>query len=185
MNKVTIIYEHKKKFEALLESSIINITNYINNITKCYQVYNDFINFVKSVNIFDKEQYLLIKLNYNSIRINICKNKHIYILLIKNLDILSNYYDYTHIEIFNKKIDTIKCNTELMFYEFNKLKRYNYEINNKMRYFKNNPQMIFIEETNENIKLIIDKIYKNFINIKLLNQKLYHLNRLIKAIDYK
>jgi hypothetical protein len=185
MNKVSIINENKKKFESLLESSIIIITNYINYITKFYQVYNNFINFVKSVNIFDKEQYSLIKLNYNSIRINICKNKHIYTLLIKNLDILSNYYDYKHMEIFNKKIDTFKCNNDIMLFEFYKLKRYNQDINNKMRNFKNNSQMIFIETSNENIKLIIDKIYKNYINIKLLNQKLYHLNRLIKTLNIK
>jgi hypothetical protein len=177
MNKLLIINKKKKEFEELLIKTMKDIAINTDKIANSYNLHNDFINFLKNVNIYEKNKWSLIKSEYTFIRNKVAKDKKIIHKIVKILGTISNYYDYDDIENINIKLNKINSDIEIMLYEFAKLKRYHNEIINKCRYIHKCPSVINIDTSNQKIDLMVNIIYTNYINIKLLNQQLYHLSK--------
>jgi hypothetical protein len=181
-NKIDLINQAKYKFEELLTNSTKELDFNLNYIKQLYDNHTDFINFIKIMNIYEVYRWTNLKFDYNFIKIKTTKDKKIIYGITKFLNSLTNYYNQIEINNINFRIKDISYKIELMICTFIKLQIYHNNITNKMRNVIKNNTIIKINNINDANKNLIQKLYENYISIKLINIQYKKLRNLRKQL---
>jgi hypothetical protein len=181
-NKIDLINQAKYKFEELLTNSTKELDFNLNYIKQLYDNHTDFINFIKIMNIYEVYRWTNLKFDYNFIKIKTTKDKKIIYGITKFLNSLTNYYNQIEIDNINFRIKDISYKIELMVCTFIKLQIYHNNITNKMRNVIKNNTIIKINNINDANKNLIQKLYENYISIKLINIQYKKLRNLRKQL---
>jgi len=181
-NKIDLINQAKYKFEELLTNSTKELDFNLNYIKQLYDNHTDFINFIKIMNIYEVYRWTNLKFDYNFIKIKTTKDKKIIYGITKFLNSLTNYYNQIEIDNINFRIKDISYKIELMVCTFIKLQIYHNNITNKIRNVIKNNTIIKINNINDANKNLIQKLYENYISIKLINIQYKKLRNLRKQL---
>lgn len=183
MDKIIKIDKNKKQFDELLNKSIQELNSNINKIAIIYESHSNFINFVKTMNIYEKYRWKSLMLEYRQIKNKVNKDKKLIHTVTKFFGTLTNYYQHQEIENIKDQITRISNSIEIMLYKFLLLREHHYQTQLKCKYLIKKPSITIIENYNEQTKPILTKIYENYINIKLLNQQFIKLKNMKRKIE--
>ena len=165
----------KAKLENLIDSTKQKLLFNIDKIDSIQREHKDFINFIKIIKIYELYRWTNLKYEYKNIKNTVTKDKKHYYIISKLYSNIISYYSEIEINNINLTIKFIKENTDLMLYNFNFLKRQHADILNTCKYLVKSDQFLKINEMNEDIKPIIIKLYKNYLDIKMTNKHYYKL----------
>ena len=98
MDKLEIINNEKRKFDDQILQSINEINNNLDKIDRTIKLHNNFIDWITTINLYEKSEWDIIKQEYISIKKKINKDKKIQKNVIKFYCSLTNYYTNDEIE---------------------------------------------------------------------------------------
>lgn len=179
MNKIS---QSMQDFNKILIDTNNELDFNLNKINQLQDICNDFISFIKIINVYEIYRWTNIKSEYNFIKKKINRDKKTIHDITKLFASLTNYYTQNEIDGININIDNISCKTDLMLYNFNKLHIIHNDVCNKKKYIVKNDEYIKIDSINDDNKQILSKLYENYISIKLLNNKLNNLKNMKKQL---
>ena len=181
-NKIELIDQAKYKFDELLTNSTKELDFNLNNIDQLYDNHSDFIDFIKIMNIYEVYRWTKLKVDYNFIKIKITKDKKVIYGITKFLNSLTNYYTKIEIDNINFRIKDISYKIELMLYKFSKLQIHHNKVTNIIKNIMKNNAIIIINNINDANKILIQKLYENYISIKMINIQYKKLRNLRKQL---
>jgi len=180
--KVYKISQSMCKFNELLNMTTKDLDSNLNKIEQLQEAHLNFVNFVKTVNLYESYKWINIKYDYNFIKNKINKDKKIIHVITKFFGSITNYYTLIEIHNINIKINDISCKIELMIYKFNKLQILHNQVHNKSKYMIRNNSVIKINNFNNINKHLLLKIYENYNSIKIVNIKIKNLKNIKKYL---
>jgi hypothetical protein len=145
-------------------------------------VCNDFISFIKIINVYEIYRWNNIKSEYSFIKKKINKDKKTIHIITKLFASLTNYYNQNEIDNINININNISSKTDLMLYNFDKLHIIHNNVCIKKKHIVYNDDFIKIDSINDDNKQILSKLYENYISIKLLNNEQNNLKNIKKQL---
>lgn len=181
-NKIELIDQAKYKFDELLTNSTKELDFNLNSIDQLYDNHSDFIDFIKIMNIYEVYRWTKLKVDYNFIKIKITKDKKVIYRITKFLNSLTNYYTQIEIDNINFRIKDISYKIELMLYKFSKLQIHHNKVTNIIKNIMKNNAIIIINNINDANKILIQKLYENYISIKMINIQYKKLRNLRKQL---
>ena len=169
-DKKIVINNFKIKLEYLIKEGSIQLPINLNNIKINLIEHYNFINFIESINIYEKYKWDKLKEDYNRIKKKVNRDKKIYLKIINYYGIVNNYYTHNEnndIEIYIKKINE---NTEILKLEFEKLIIiHNIFINKSKNYIKN-MKIIKVDISNKESSQLIKRLYQIYYELKILKK---------------
>ncbi len=169
------INQKKQELKSLIDSISHKIKLNLDNIQDVNEKHTEFIIFVDIMKVHELYKWTNLKLEYNSVKKHVTKDKKAYHTISKLYGKIINYYQPDEINNLNMEIKSIYDLNETMIYKFTILKKLHEESGNKCKYMIKNPNIIKIEYLTNEIKPLVTKLYENYIGIKLLNKHLSQL----------
>ena len=173
-NKLIKINNDKIELIILIKNTIYKIKKNIKNIKKLLKTINKLMKIINMLNIFNINNWLLIKKEYNKIKKKITKDKKLYNNIIKLYNKIITYYTDDELNNLNTTINNIYNLNQSMLYNFIILRKNYNNIKIKIiNYYKNNNIMKI-----NNINDIDINITNNLINtINIIDNELYLLKK--------
>jgi hypothetical protein len=170
-NKKILINNLKIKLESLIKDLLIQIPINFGLIKNNLDEHYSFINFTKSMNIYEDYKWVKIKKDYNEIKKKYNLDKKLYPQIIKIYGTINNYYS---LDEFNDKNNIIqKINNDLLKIEFEKLKELHRILTNKRKNYIKTMGIIKIYETNDDIEKLINKLHTIYTKLKQIKKDKY------------
>ncbi len=185
VEKIKKISQSMYKFNDLIENTTRELDFNLNKIEQICDIHNDFINFIKTMKLFENYRWTKLKSEYMYIKKKINKDKKTINIITKFFGSLTNYYTQNEIDDITLKIKNISNKIELMIYNFSKLQIQHTEIINKIKNILHNNSILKINDINDSNKHLLQKLYENYISIKLLNIKFQNLKRIRKHLIHE
>jgi hypothetical protein len=180
--KISKISKSMDDFSKLLFNTNNELDFNLNKINQLQEVCNDFISFIKIINVYEIYRWNNIKSEYSFIKKKINKDKKTIHIITKLFASLTNYYDQNEIDNINININNISSKTDLMLYNFDKLHIIHNNVCIKKKHIVYNDDFIKIDSINDDNKQILSKLYENYISIKLLNNEQNNLKNIKKQL---
>jgi hypothetical protein len=180
--KISKISKSMDDFSKLLFNTNNELDFNLNKINQLQEVCNDFISFIKIINVYEIYRWNNIKSEYSFIKKKINKDKKTIQIITKLFASLTNYYDQNEIDNINININNISSKTDLMLYNFDKLHIIHNNVCIKKKHIVYNDDFIKIDSINDDNKQILSKLYENYISIKLLNNEQNNLKNIKKQL---
>lgn len=168
------IYKINKVKEILLVKITYAEYNFSNNITEINQVFEDhtdFIHFAELMKVYEIYKWEKLKLNYSNIKKKTNLDKKIYWQIIKLYSTIVCYFSEEESNNINNKIRKIQSENDTMIYNYALLQKKHRDILNKCKYLIKNEQIIKINNLNSEVQPLVTQLYKNYIDIKVVNKK--------------
>ena len=134
-------------------------------------VHNEFINFLELIKVFELYKWKKLILSYNKIKKKINSDKKIYTKIIRIYGNINNYLNKEEINKINNIIIKIQNQTETMIYNYCLLQKKHNEISIKSKNLSRSSEIIKIYEITSKIKPLLSKLYKIYIDLKIINKK--------------
>ena len=134
-------------------------------------VHNEFINFLELIKVFELYKWKKLILSYNKIKKKINSDKKIYTKIIRIYGNINNYLNKEEINKINNIIIKIQNQTETMIYNYCLLQKKHHEISIKSKNLSRSSEIIKIYEITSKIKPLLSKLYKIYIDLKIINKK--------------
>lgn len=170
--KINFINTEKKKFDNLITNTYEKLSTSLDKINIAYEQHRNFIDYIKIIKIYEKYKWDNFKNEYNIIKKNITKDKKLLYEVTKFHGNIIKYYLTNEIENINHKIQEISNNTELLLYKFNKLRRIHEDLANICKNMSKNANILKINMLTEEIKPLLNKLYNNYLNTKILRHEI-------------
>ena len=166
------IEEDKSYFDSMINDIYDNIKYNINKLEDNISNHNEFINFIKIMNLYEDYKWRTLKYNYSKIKKKINMDKKTYKSLIELYGDIISYYTPELIEMNNKLMKEIREYYDMMIYGFIQLHNIHKDIYIKCKHFIKSDKIIKVNNiTNDNMSLLIE-FYQLYIDIKYANKKL-------------
>ena len=173
-----IIIEHDNNI-ILLEDNLK--ANY-NNINELFLLYKHFMKFIRLLQIYEINRWLLLKEQYKELKIKIKKNKDFYQNILKKYETVYKYLSCDDIEINNNRINNLKSMIDSNnFYMYNLQKEHKF-ISNKSNQFIKNNNIYKTNNINNQVKNAINHHYDMINYIKKINNDYKSIKTRIKQI---
>lgn len=174
-DKINKINQSKKEFNELLTSTNNELEFNSNKIDSLVEAHSDLLKFIQKMNIFEEYRWNSIKSRYMTIKKKIKKDSKLIHNITKFFGTLTNYYNSNEIEKIDNSITSISNMIDLVNYKFNKLNDVHKDFQIKKKAFVNSDMVIKISDINDDNKQLLQKIYENYISIKMISEKLKSL----------
>jgi hypothetical protein len=180
--KTNKIYHSMSKFDELLVNAEKELDFNLNKLEQLNEFHINFINFIQIMNIYEKYKWTHLKYEYRNIKKKNNKDRKIIHIITKFFSSLTNYYTIDQIDNINIKINNINSKIELMIYNFIKIQILHNQISLKIKSIIRNNSILKIDNINDTNKIILLKLYENYISIKMLNIQLNNLKNVKKNL---
>ena len=170
------IEKNKTKFRNQIHAIQTNLENNIEIANNLTSNHFEFIKFSETMKIYEIYQWTDLKYTYKNIKEKISKDKKLANKIVKFYGNIINYFDPAEIEYFNNKTVLVHCLNDQMILSFYLLSNAHKIVLNKCGSMAKSDVFIKIKQINAIVKPIILKIYENYIDIQILNNKYIKLN---------
>lgn len=177
------VNESKKKLIELIDETINNTNNNIIQLNKEIDRHNELIDFLNKTHIFQQYYWESIKMDYNIIRKKVTQDKKKYKIITKLYGNIISYYSNNEINEINLRIANIKDMIDKMI--FDKIILNKIHTNTRLKCASINNNILKIELLSDNIKPIMNKLYNNYDQMKLLNKNLGQLKTQKNKLKYE
>ena len=181
-DKINKINQSKKEFNNLLTGTNNKLEYNSNKIDSLVEAHSDLLVFVQKMNIFEKYRWNTIKTEYITLKKKINKDRKLIHSVTKFFGTLTNYYDSNEIEKIDSSITSISNMIDMINYKFNKLKEVHRDFQIKKKHIIKNDSISKISDFNDDNKKLLQKIYENYIGVKMIDEQLKSLNYQKKKI---
>lgn len=166
------IEEDKCYFESMINVIYDNIKYNISKLDDNISSHNEFINFIKIMNLYEDYKWNTLKYNYMSIKKKVNIDKKTYKTIIDLYGDIISYYTSEQIEMNNKLMKEISEYYDMMLYSFIQLHNIHRDVYIKCKYFIKNNMIVKVNNiTNDNMP-ILTELYQLYIDIKYANKTL-------------
>lgn len=166
------IEDDKQYFESMLNIIYDSIKYNISKLDDNISNHNEFINFIKIMNLYEDYKWNTLKYNYMSIKKKVNMDKKTYKTIIDLYGDIISYYTPELIEINNKLMKEISEYYNMMLYSFIQLHNIHKDVYIKCKYFIKNNMIVKVNNITSDNKSILVELYQLYIDIKYTNKKL-------------
>jgi len=165
--------------KVILDNMIKNANNNLNKdldtITQVLDKHNDLLSFIEIMKIYEFYKWSDIKRLYSEIKKQVTKDSKLFLNIVRFYGDIISYYPENDMNKMNSTIKNIKNDHDSVLLHFNLLRKKHKDTKIKCGgYIRSNDITIIYNIVPEIIPLII-KLYKNYIDIKMINKQYYHL----------
>lgn len=170
------IEKDKTEFRNQIHAIQTSLENNIKLVANLTSNHIDFIKFSETMKIYEVYQWADLKYTYKNIKEKINQDKKMTNKIVKFYGNIINYFESAEIEYFNDKIRLVHSLNDQMILSFYLLSKSHKIVHNKCSSMAKTDTIIKIKQINSTIKPILLKIYENYIDIQILNNKCTNLN---------
>jgi hypothetical protein len=178
------ITEDKQYFDTMINDIYNSIKYNISKLDDNISNHNEFINFIKIINLYEDYKWRTLKYNYSKIKKKINKDKKTYKSLIELYGDIISYYTPDQIEMNNRLMKEVSEYYDMMLYSFIQLHNIHKDIYIKCKYFIKSDKIIKVNNITSDNMLTLIELYKLYIDIKYTNKKLGIIQSRKQIINY-
>lgn len=169
------IEANKVALESMIKIANENLNKDLNIITQVLDKHSDFLSFIEIMKIYEFYKWTDIKKSYIEIKKQITKDSKLFLSIVRLYGNIISYYPEIIINKMNSTIKNIKNDHDSVLLNFNLLRKKHKETTKKcVRYIKSN-ETTKIYDISPEITPLITKLYKNYIDIKMINKQSNYL----------
>ena len=170
-SKIDSINKSKNELLLLIQVFDERLKVCLDKINENHKKHKEFIDFIEIMKLYEIYKWSALKMDYNSIKKELTKNKKDYKKITKNYGNLISYFDPSIIDNLNNQIKKLGQLNDDIFYNFIELKKVHHNVQNQCKYFIQNDQITKIDLITEDLKPLIQKFYENYIDMMVINSK--------------
>ena len=170
-SKIESINKSKNELLLLIQVFDERLKVCLDKINENHKNHKEFIDFIELMKLYEIYKWSALKMDYNSIKKEVTKNKIDYKKINKNYGNLISYFDPSIIDNLNNQIKKLGQLNDDIFFNFIELKKIHRNVQNQCKYFIQNDQITKIDLITEELKPLIQKFYENYIDMMVINSK--------------
>lgn len=169
------IENDKVTLDSMIKNAIDNLNKDLNTITQVLDKHNDLLSFIEIMKIYEFYKWTDIKKSYSEIKKQVTKDSKLFLNIVRFYGDIISYYPENAINKMNSTIKNIKDEHDSVLLHFNLLRKKHKETKNKCGGYMRSNEITKIYDIVPEITPLITKLYKNYIDIKMINKQYYYL----------